>query len=276
VSVGDLIPSANIPDFLKNLTLTSLLSHTSGLPPWINYWVNRIHPDSVLSELANDRHHHIETVLGRSRIWPTGKGGQDCYSDVGYILLGYLFEKFTGKALEPEFYKAVLVDSTGQMADKIYGPSKMASHQEESIPTAFCPLRDRALKGEVHDENAFSLGGFMGHAGLFGSGPSVGTLIRENRRYPLFRAYFEQNQDILLNSNRVGLAGMRRGTDSGSLDFAAGQSMGHLGFTGTGFWVDVRKGTYVILLTNRVQFKRIMPEIQPFRRHILQIVESSL
>ena len=128
----------------------------------------------------------------------------------------------------------------------------------------------------MHDENCFSLGGFTGHAGLFATGPSVGVLLKSGASLPVFASFMAENANHLAKSSKTGLLGLRRGDDSGSLPFGGGSSMGHLGFTGTAFWVQPNLGRYAVLLTNRVASGRISAEIQPFRGRIMELIENIL
>lgn len=272
--LGDWIPSLPLANLYAHIKVRDLLGHRSGLPAWRNFWIFRIHPATRLEDLRAKRHAAVAEVL--TRILPLVlTPGADVYSDVGMILLGFAHELITGEELE-ESFTAYLGPELARSDAVLLGPRAVASQKDKVIPTSYCPLRERHLKGEVHDENAFSLGGFMGHAGLFGAGPQVGNLLRCQEDLPLFSAYFAENRAALTRTSEVGLLGLRRSVDSGSKDFAGGQAMGHHGFTGTTFWIDPKGGTYVVLLTNRVISGRISAAIQPFRARVLHLVSQAL
>jgi CubicO group peptidase (beta-lactamase class C family) len=275
-TIGDWIPNVNIPQSCKALRVSDLLAHESGLPAWLNFWVDRIELESSIFELQKTGLEHIETVLGRSDL-TGGNLGEDLYSDVGMILLSYTLQRLRGESLEKTFHriigsKVMLAEPAGFFG----GPSLLDGVKGRAVPTAYCPLRDRVLKGEVHDENTFALGGFTGHAGLFATGPSLAKCLKKADIIGDFSSFLKENAKLLANSTRTGLLGLRRGDDSGSLPFGSGHSMGHLGFTGTAFWIQPTTGKYAILLTNRVCSGRVSSQIQPFRARVMDLLENTM
>jgi CubicO group peptidase (beta-lactamase class C family) len=146
--------------------------------------------------------------------------------------------------------------------------------------TERCPWRDTIIEGVVHDENAYAVGGIEGHAGLFGTAKDVYRLLSV-----LLTDFYGQSESILFEKKlmqtffiRAGSSGRPLGFDAPSSTGAScGQyfskkSVGHLGFTGTSFWMDLDRGVIVILLTNRVHPSRDNVKIKAFRPQLHDVV----
>ena len=164
------------------------------------------------------------------RVW---RNGPSVYSDINFILLGIAIERLTGRPLLQQPLR--------------FGLS-FRPDPDETAATERCAWRGRLIRGEVHDENAFALGGAAGHAGLFGTVDGV----------------LDAAQDML-DGLAPGVAGMRsrqsatrtlgwearhEGWSGG--DACSDDTIGHTGFTGTGLWIDFGRGLAWALLTNRV------------------------
>jgi CubicO group peptidase (beta-lactamase class C family) len=136
--------------------------------------------------------------------------------------------------------------------------------QLQIAPTEVDSWRNRLLVGEVHDENAFALGGVAGHSGLFGTAAGVGAFSRVllgarlGRQGPLARcetvAEFTTRQPEPATSRALGWDTMLPTSSCGTR--MSPNAFGHTGFTGTSLWIDPRRGVYVVLLTNRVHPSR--------------------
>lgn len=252
-----------LPLGLLQLSTEDVLGHISGLPAWWNFWINHLnasHKPTRSEALA-----HMEEVLNRI---PLGTEKKDVYSDVGYILLGYLLEKKAQKSLKPWLASSV-TEPFGFVPD-------LRLPVESYIPTAFCKIRERQLWGEVHDENCAAFGGISGHAGLFGTGEAVSQYLKDLFQDPLGLEYFEANEKARRETQREGLLGFRRGNGISAGVFANGNAMGHLGFTGTAFWLEWSSKKYGIFLTNRVISGRVSPRITDIRRRVFQLLDASL
>ncbi|WP_234553878.1 serine hydrolase domain-containing protein [Thermus caliditerrae] len=219
---------------LKGVSVRALLAHTAGLPPW-----------EALYTWGEG-----EALKARflQHPWPLG---EPAYSDIGYMLLGLLLERVRGRPLRDFPLPAGLT---------------FAPPQERSVATERCPWRGRVLRGEVHDENAFALGGAAGHAGLFGTLEGVlGELGAILQGTWLSRAALEEMQrphgERLLSWERK-----RPGWHGGSL--VSERAFGHTGFTGVGVWVDPEWGYAWALLTNAVHPTRHRPSLVPLRRAV--------
>ena len=145
---------------LGRLRINDLLRHEAGLPSWRNFWVCRLgrdlSPDYSLTWMK--RFEVILEVLNRVEVVPQGR---QLYSDVGFILLGLVLETRHALDLRQQFLRFG--------SDLVFLPSCRL----DCIPSAFCPVRQRLLFGEPHDENCAALGGVAGHCGLFGTGSAI-------------------------------------------------------------------------------------------------------
>jgi CubicO group peptidase (beta-lactamase class C family) len=184
-------------------------------------------------------------------------GSQSVYSDLGVILLGEILERAAGRPLE-DFVRERVFEPLG-MHDTLFRPP--ASLAARIAPTEFDPWRGRMVRGEVHDENAFALGGAAPHAGLFGTAGDLSRFaqmllsggVLDDRR-------IVSRETVELFTRRAGIPGSDRalGWDTRSAEgssagtFFSSRSFGHTGFTGTSIWIDPERNLFVILLTNRV------------------------
>ncbi|KGQ23100.1 serine hydrolase domain-containing protein [Thermus filiformis] len=225
---------------LKGVSLRALLAHTSGLPAW----------EAVYTWGEGERL--------RARLlqhpWPLG---EPVYSDIGYMLLGLLLERVRNRPLD---------------AFPLPPGLSFRPPRERAVATERCPWRGRVLRGEVHDENAFALGGVAGHAGLFGTLEGVlEELFAILQGRWLSRAALEEmlrpHGERLLSWERK-----RPGWQGGSL--ASERAFGHTGFTGVGVWVDPERGYAWALLTNAVHPTRHRPPIAPLRRAVGNLLAS--
>ncbi len=208
----------------RALTLRQCLAHLTHLPA--------VEP---IYTIGHDPERLKAYVLQR-----TWHAGPHVYSDINYILLGILIERVTGRILHEQ--------------DLPQGLS-FAPPRDISVATEFCHWRNRVLVGEVHDENAFALGGASGHAGLFGTVDGVldyahhlmnGGGLRDKTLQHIVEAQSE--------TRSIGWEIAHRGWHGG--EGHSEPTIGHLGFTGTGLWIDLEKGLAWTLLTNRVHPSR--------------------
>ncbi len=226
----------------SQLRLRHLLTHTSGLPAWLPIYKNAFNRDDWLKALANT---NLEYETGSKVV----------YSCLGFILLGLILEKVAGESLA-DFLKRELFDPLG-MKDTGYNVGPL----ERVAPTEYSPLKNCILTGFVHDENAASLGGVSGNAGLFSTAFDLSLFAAmilsegfwNNRAYlsPSSIELMRYNHTSHLNDNR-GLGWALKGEYSSGGDLLSAYSFGHTGFTGTSIWLDPTLDLAIILLTNRV------------------------
>ena len=167
------------------------------------------------------------------RAW---RHGACVYSDINFILLGIAIERLTGAGL----------DHWPLPQGLSFGPPP-----GPAVATEACSWRGRVLKGEVHDENAFALGGAAGHAGLFGTVAGVlgfaRGLLDGTGASPAMLAAIRTATPA---HRTAGWESRFAGWPGG--DACSAETIGHTGFTGTGLWIDFRRGVAWTLLTNRV------------------------
>jgi CubicO group peptidase (beta-lactamase class C family) len=268
-SLAELLPAGHIPEDKAEIKLRQLLSHCSGLPAWMPYY-------RALAKipLAGRKGHLRQQLLQDPLEYLPGSA--TLYSDLGFLLIGLILEELTGLDLHrfthQKIFEPLGCNTLG------YRPLHQASDREpqDFAATEDCPWRGYIPNGQVHDENAFVLGGVAGHAGLFGTALDIKVLldaildIRASRSAtPLWSSRWLA-QFLLparLDPASTWALGFDTPASSGSSaghDFSP-ESIGHLGFTGTSFWMDLPRELAVILLTNRIHPKRTNEEIKQFR-----------
>jgi CubicO group peptidase (beta-lactamase class C family) len=152
-------------------------------------------------------------------------------------------------------------------------------------PTEHCPWRRRILCGEVHDDNAYAMGGIAGHAGLFANAADVNALVGHLRAcwrgeeefvpQELVRLFWTRDQTVedstwALGWDTPSVTGSSAGSRIGPV------AIGHLGFTGTSLWVDLARDAHVIFLTNRVHPHRDNERIRDVRPRVHDAVMEVL
>ena len=162
--------------------------------------------------------------------------GPPVYSDINFILLGIAIERITGAAL-----------SAWPLGDGLsFGPPP-----GPAVATEDCSWRERVMKGEVHDENAFALGGAPGHAGLFGTIDGVLGFARAMLDGSILSpAMLAEARTAHERHRTCGWERAFAGWHGG--DACSADTIGHTGFTGTGLWIDFDRGLGWAFLTNRV------------------------
>ena len=167
-------------------------------------------------------------------------GTPPVYSDINFILLGIAIERITGAPL-----------SAWRLGDGL----GFGQPPGPVVATEFCQWRGRMLKGEVHDENAYALGGAAGHAGLFGTVDGVlGFAYAMLQGALLSPAMMAQVRTPQFGHRTCGWERAFPGWSGG--DRCSPDTIGHTGFTGTGLWIDFGRGLAWTLLTNRVHPSR--------------------
>jgi len=240
--------AAYIPEFSggakSRVTVRQLLTHQSGLPAGRNIW-------RIARTPAEARKAVIATALASK------PGTRVVYSDLGADLLAFVVETAAGEPID-EF-----------LAKRVYGPLGMNNtgfRPADSLvsriaPTEVSPPRGYRIRGEVHDENAFALGGVAGHAGLFSTAADLSVfaqMMLNGGEYNGVR--IASDSAVRLFTTRT--AGTRAlGWDTadgqgGSGQFLSPRAFGHTGFTGTSIWIDPERDMFVVLLTNRVHAAR--------------------
>jgi serine-type D-Ala-D-Ala carboxypeptidase len=274
--------------FGKNaVTLRQLLNHSSGLPAWKPYHEEIVKGEKggkinfIASQAAKQyvfRQIHQEKPVYTA-------GSQTLYSDLGFMILGELVEAISGSALD-RFCQEKIFKPLGLRSTSFVDLTRLRTHRiqpvEEMIaPTENCPWRKKILCGEVHDDNAYAMGGVAGHAGLFSSARDIHCVVARLGRCLRGKDTFLPQavvQEFLSRDERVKDSTFALGWDTPAKDGSASgnyfslRSVGHLGFTGTSIWWDLEKNCHVILLSNRIHPTRKNEKIKEFRPHIHDII----
>ena len=238
------------------VTVCDLLAHSSGLTAHLPFYrdhVGRAEFEAAICRLPLEY----------------APGSRSVYSDLGFMLLGFILSDRhpNGASLGKQFDRLVAARGWGEIG---YHPP--APCRPRTAPTELDPWRGRTLVAQVHDENAWALGGAAGHAGLFGTAPAVGAFARD-----ILRAFngdtavasaatfdsFRRRTDVPGSSRALGWDTMRPTSSCGNR--LSPRSIGHTGFTGTSLWIDPDAGLSIVLLTNRVHPSRRNEAILQFR-----------
>lgn len=271
-SLGNIVDRLTLSD-KSQIQIRHLLAHTSGLSAHQPYY-ERLTCLPMAQRKAALRRYLVAEPLAYAT------GDRVVYSDLGFMMLDWVVEHITGQSLD------------GFLAQTVYGPlgivdlffpglengqgdrSRFSHHQY--APTECCPWRHRVIEGAVHDDNAYAVGGIAGHAGLFGTAYGVFRLLSF-----LLSVYQGGDGRGIVDPHTVKTfwteepgTGRALGFDmvspsgSSSGDFFSPGSVGHLGFTGTSFWLDIERAMMIVLLTNRVHPSRDNDGIKQFRPRI--------
>ena len=264
------------PEWRRRVTLRHLLTHTSGLPAHREYFqtLKGKAPGSALG-----KREVLAKILSEPLTYEPGT--QSEYSDLGFILLGEIVERVTGKPLDVLARERIFAPLG--MKDSLFNPPK--NLRQRIAPTENDKtFRKRLVHGEVHDDNAWAMGGVAGHAGLFATAADLAAFsqmllnggIYAHQRV-LRRAVLEQftaSQSLSGGARAFGWTLPTEGSSSGR--YFSAHSYGHTGFTGTSIWVDPEKELFVILLTNRVYPTRENETIQKVRPAVHDAVVEAL
>lgn len=263
-SLGALWPG-RFPAPVADLRLGALLTHRSGLPAWMGGFEH-----VPLAECgAPAMRSRMLDLLASSTLNPAGSV---VYSDVGYILAGEAMAHRAGATIDALIQREVIAP-LGLGALHFRGVGE-GWRDPAVAPTERCPWRGRVVQGEVHDENAYAMGGAAGHAGLFGTAPAVARLGRAcldglvcDGGWLARGALAAMIAPRTGGTHRMGWDGVSAGASSSGRYFGP-RAFGHLGFTGTSVWCDPDLGVAVALVTNRVHPTRESVGIRALRPRV--------
>lgn len=248
----------------EQICIEHLLYHDSGLPDYRPYY------KSLQRLPKNQRREALRGYLSEETlINPIGE--HVLYSDLGFMILSWVIEKMSGNRLD--HFVAKEIYSPLGLENLFFVDLDSKPRKAQFASTELCPWRKTLLKGVVHDDNAYVMGGIAGHAGLFGAANDIFSLL--SLLQSVFHGKYKSNifaKELLKkffksksNSSRA------LGFDTPSLKgsscgkYFSSESVGHLGFTGTSFWMDLESKIIVLLLTNRVHPSRENNKIKAFR-----------
>lgn len=259
----------SLPPDKKNITLKQLLAHSSGLPAHREYYKKLI--DYPLHRRKNLI---ISWLLREKLFWSPGT--KVLYSDLGFILLGRIVEIKGGDNLDI-FVAKRIYKPLGLENGLFFRPAcRNELEKKEFAATEDCAWRHKILCGEVHDDNCYAMGGVAGHAGLFGDIESVlrltvfildqwlGRASHPNYRNSDLQYFLKKRRDVEENTRTLGFDTPAKSCSSGGR-FLSATSVGHLGYSGTSFWIDPVKELVIVLLTNRIHCSRNNEKIRKFR-----------
>jgi len=272
IELGELTLDSSVSHYLPEfertdkqmITVRELLTHTSGLPAWRPLYI-----------LAEDEPERAAGAIANLDL-EYKPGTRVVYSDLGFIALGILLERMTGHRLaelaqheiiEPlnlrqTYFNPELALQTGIAASEL-GNLYEKNVCDETGAGEYENSRQRLIWGEVHDGNAYFLGGAAGHAGLFSTASEVFQLaqqfIGESSRLliPQTCKLFRQNMTEDLEEARSLAWQLAATKDSTAGTDLPPDSFGHNGFTGTSLWIDAEHQRIFVLLTNRTHAREL-------------------
>lgn len=265
VPVAGILPEFGRGDARRrDVTIHMLLAHSSGLPAY-----------ERLYERAQTREELVRAALTTPLVWEPGTRAE--YSDIGFMVLGEALARVADEPLDHFCQR------------EVFGPLAMTQtmfNPPAELRAAIPPTEDdrrfrqRVVQGEVHDENAWVMGGVAGHAGVFAPAYDMAVFAHAmlNGGAPLVR-----RDTLALFTRRDSLPGSSRalGWDTPSAPSQSGQyfspqALGHLGFTGTSLWCDPERDLAVVLLTNRTWPDRSSQKIKEVRPRFHDAVVEAL
>ena len=272
-----------IPEWIRadrrEVTVRDLLAHSSGLTAYLPYYrdlTGRAEFQPAIADSALEYEPRSRAV----------------YSDLGFILLAFILEDARARrgdgwagasdpsALFAAQFQRVATYVTAEPL--VFNPPR--AWRQRTAPTELDRWRGRILVGEVHDENAWALGGAAGHAGLFGTAAAVGAFARAAlhtiagqavlAKPETMREFIARRTDVPRSSRALGWDTMLPTSSCGRL--MSPTAIGHTGFTGTSLWIDWERDLYVVLLTNRVHPSRENLQIRQVRPRFHDAVLTAL
>lgn len=277
VTTGRLDLDAPVASFLsawsgrdrESVRVRDLFEHSSGLPPHRRYF-----------ETMAGRFAYEVAIAGEPLDYEPRS--RSIYTDLGFILLGFILEDVAGAPLDTQFRDWQRM--AGGRGPLSFSPP--AEWRSLTATTGLDSWRGRVLQGEVHDENAAALGGVAAHAGLFGTAAAVG----ETARWWLARLSgvpdsrtgissdaaisFTTRSKVQDSSRALGWDTMLPTSSCGTR--LSSRAIGHTGFTGTSLWIDPTRDLYVVLLTNYVHGALDRDRIRQVRRAFHDAVMDDL
>lgn len=248
-----------LSDFkFSDIKVSELLTHTSGLDWWMPFYKEI--PQNIDWQ---QRRQWLYQQINKTELKKSDKA---VYSDLGFMVLGFLLENFFSKNLFDVWMdtKADFYPNTTFSFHLNNEPLYPTVHY---APTEECEFRKKVMRGQVHDENTWALGGLSSHAGLFGSIDDVAAygLNLRSQLHGIARYKIKQKTAQLFASRALSrevgdwaLGYMMPSLENASCGpFFSVHSVGHTGFTGTSLWYDPSHDLLVIALSNRVNYGRV-------------------
>jgi CubicO group peptidase (beta-lactamase class C family) len=284
-----------IPNFgvhgKTHVEIRHLLMHASGLPAWRPFFKDVAKAErkgtTRFSGLRGIRTMVFEAIHRERPEYPLGT--KALYSDLGFLLLGELVELVTHQPLD-RFSQDRIFRPLGLRATAFIDLDRLRAQKLMPVvdmiaPTERCPWRGKILCGEVHDDNAYAIGGVAGHAGVFASATDVHRIVARlvacagdrDDFVPgaIVREFWRRDGSVPDSSWALGWD-TPSGPGSMAGQKASPSTIGHLGFTGTSVWIDRERGAHVVFLTNRVHPRRDNERIKGVRPPVHDAVWEAL
>ena len=260
----------------ETVTVRHLLTHSSGLKPWRPFHEVLLERERKKGErllgTPAAKQAILERICRSALVHAPGEAA--VYGDLDFILLGALVEEVAKRPLDvhcAERIFAPLALSDARFVRLGDGAPKLSDAlRSRFAATESCPWRGRVLLGEVHDPNAWAMGGVAGHAGLFATADDVMRFaeavldVWHGRSQVFPRDWlrrFLTRADAPQGTWALGWDTPTPGASSSGQYFSP-TSVGHLGFTGTSLWIDLEREAAVVMLTNRVH---LVAKRSPFK-----------
>ncbi|HMC54435.1 MAG TPA: serine hydrolase domain-containing protein [Gemmatimonadaceae bacterium] len=250
----------------ERVTIRHLLTHTSGLPSFKPYDQQTHDPDSLTTLLFTTP---LERAPGDSMI----------YSDIGAFMMGQVIEHVSHERLEVYLRRHVFRPL--RMYDTQFNPPR--AERARVAPTEIDSLRGGLVRGKVHDERAYYLGGVAAHAGLFSTAADVSrfaTMLLRRGALDSVRVLRTETVDRFTAYADSGVHNRALGWEKPPASWAgslmSSRAFGHTGFTGTSIAIDPSLDLYIILLSNRVNPTRANPRIPAVRRHLADAIVAAV
>lgn len=254
----------------ENITLYNLLVHNSGLPAWRKFYEFCDNPQCVL-----------DSIFATPLVYKTGDS--TVYSDLGLITTGKIIEKITGTTLD-KYVDSVFFKPLG-MVNTMYNPPP--SLWNRVVPTeidTYWKKTNVAVHGRVHDENAATLGGVSGHAGLFSTAGDLVKILQMELNGGVYggKRYINEETIKKFTTRQSERSSRGIGWDTKSSEYSFSgkytsmKTFLHTGFTGTSVVVDPEKNIIVVFLTNRVYPTRENSKLYGVRRQVHNTVYEAL
>ncbi len=276
----------------ERITIRHLLTHSSGFSdtkPYSRLIMNADRSDRVGIMSSRGATEMVYNEIFREKL-ENLPGKVTKYSDIGFILLGHALELLSGgvfldRLSIKEVFEPLKLYSTGYINLSKLRREGLEIVKDDIVPTLACEWRQKVLCGEVHDENAWAMGGISSHAGVFSTAVDLHKFL-----YELIKCYNEKSdfikpktvkefwtRDSTVKGSSWALGWdtkSEKGSSSGRL--FSKDAVGHLGFTGCSVWVDPKREVEVILLSNRIHPSLGNERIKNFRPRIHDLVMEAL
>lgn len=266
----------------SQVRVSHLLSHTAGYPAWGPFYkelISEFQTPELWKFSVDERQEKMRSLV--LSVEPEHSPGEKAiYSDLSFLVLGYVLEEITQMPLDRAVSKWVF-DPMGMQGARYFRTVRPV----DSTPlagvaaTEDCPWRGGILQKQVHDDNCWAMGGYGGHAGVFGTVYDLMQFARAS-----FSGFFSREVLQAMWTRVDQPVGCERtlGWDTPSLrgslagDLFSQRAVGHWGFTGTSLWIEPQLGLAIALLTNRVHPSRDNEKIKAFRPQFHNLIWEEL